>query len=155
MLAEKGITNIDEINVLASRTVNYNKLKSNHAIILVKNQIGLRNLYELVSKAHIQYYFRRPRIPKSEFLKLREGLMIGGACEAGELYRALLDNKPKEYIEELVNFYDYLEIQPLGNNQFMIASSRIDAVNSMEDIKNFNRKIIQLAQEHNKLVVAT
>ena len=155
MLAEKGITNIDEINVLASRTVNYNKLKSNHAIILVKNQIGLRNLYELVSKAHIQYYFRRPRIPKSEFLKLREGLMIGSACEAGELYRALLDNKPKEYIEELVNFYDYLEIQPLGNNQFMIASSRIDAVNSMEDIKNFNRKIIQLAQEHNKLVVAT
>ncbi len=155
MLAEKGIINIDEINVLASRTVNYNKLKANHAIILVKNHTGLRNLYELVSKAHIQYYFRRPRIPKSEFLKLREGLIIGSACEAGELYRALLDNKPKEYIEELVNFYDYLEIQPLGNNQFMIASERITAVNSMEDIKNFNRKIIELAQEHHKPVVAT
>lgn len=155
MLEQKGITNVDKINVLASRTVNYNKLKSYHAIILVKNYTGLRNLYELVSKSHIDYYFRRPRIPKSEYLKLKEGLMIGSACEAGELYRALLDNKPKEYIEEIVNFYDYLEIQPLGNNHFMIASQKIDAVHSVEDIKNFNRKIIQLGEQYHKLVVAT
>lgn len=155
MLEQKGITNIDEINVLASRTVNYNKLKPYHAVILVKNYTGLRNLYELVSKAHIDYYFRRPRIPKSEYLKLKEGLMIGSACEAGELYRALLDNKPKEYIEEIVNFYDYLEIQPLGNNHFMIASQKIDAVRSVEDIKDFNRKIVHLGEQYNKLVVAT
>ncbi len=155
MLYEKGIENVDNINVLASRTVNYNKLKSHHAIILVKNYTGLRNLYELVSKAHIDYYFRRPRIPKSEYLKLKEGLIIGSACEAGELYRALLDNKPQEYIEEIVNFYDYLEIQPLANNHFMVASQKIDSVNSVEDIKNFNRKIIQLGEQHNKLVVAT
>lgn len=155
MLKQKGVTNVDEINVLASRTVNYNKLKSYHAIILVKNYVGLRNLYELVSKAHIDYYFRRPRIPKSEYLKLKEGLMIGSACEAGELYRALLDNKPKEYIEEIVNFYDYLEIQPLGNNHFMVASQKIDAVHSVEDIKDFNRKIIQLGEQYHKLVVAT
>ncbi len=155
MLIEKDVMNLDEINVLASRTVNYKKLKAYHAIILVQNQTGLRNLYELVSKAHIQYFFRRPRIPKSEFIKLKEGLLIGSACEAGELYRALLDNKPKEYIEELVNFYDYLEIQPLGNNRFMINSPKVDAVNSMEDIKHYNRKIVELGEEHNKMVVAT
>lgn len=155
MLVEKEVRNLDEINVLASRTVNYKKLKAHHAIILVQNQIGLRNLYELVSKAHIQYFFRRPRIPKSEFIKLREGLIIGSACEAGELFQALLDNKPKEYIEELVNFYDYLEVQPLENNRFMLLSPKIDAVNSMEDIKHFNRKIIDLGEQHNKMVVAT
>lgn len=155
MLEEKEIYNINEINVLASRTVNYKKLKAHHAIILVKDYIGLRNLYELVSKAHIDYYFRRPRIPKSEYIKLKEGLLIGSACEAGELYRALLDNKPKEYIEELVNFYDYLEVQPLGNNEFMVDSPKIDAIHSIEDIKNINKKIINLGQQHNKLVVAT
>lgn len=155
MLKQKGLTNVDEINAFSSKTVNYNKLKYYHAIILVKNKTGLRNLYELVSKAHIDYYFRRPRIPKSEYIKLKEGLMIGSACEAGELYRALLDNKPEEYIDELVNFYDYLEIQPLGNNHFMIASPKVDTVHSIEDIKNFNRKIVQLGEEHNKLVVAT
>lgn len=155
MLLEKGISNLDEINVFSSRTINYKKLKAHHAIILVKNNTGLRNLYELVSKSHIDYFFRRPRIPKSEYIKLKEGLIIGSACEAGELYKALLDNKPWEYIEELVNFYDYLEIQPLGNNQFMIDSPRVDSINCMEDIKNINKKIIKLGEEHNKLVVAT
>ncbi len=117
--------------------------------------MGLRNLYELVSKSHIDYFYRKPRIPKSEYLKLKEGLIIGSACEAGELYRALLDHKSKQEINEIINFYDYLEIQPLGNNQFMVASPKITAVNSIEDVKDFNRKIIQLGEEHNKLVVAT
>lgn len=155
MLEEKEITKLEEINVFASQTVNYKKLKAHHAIILAKNYTGLRNLYELISKSHIDYFFRRPRIPKSEFIKRREGLMIGSACEAGELYRALLDGKPEEYIEELVNFYDYLEIQPVGNNMFMIESPKIDAVNSIEDIKQINRKIVELGESHNKLVVAT
>lgn len=155
MLAEKKIFTLDEINVLASRTVNYKKLRAYHAIILVKNYIGLRNLYELVSMAHIDYFFRRPRIPKSKFMQMREGLILGSACEAGELYRALLDGEPKQRIEELVHFYDYLEIQPLGNNKFMIDSPRVENIHSMEDIKNMNRKIVELGETYGKPVVAT
>lgn len=155
MLAEKKIFTLDEINVLASRTVNYKKLRAYHAIILVKNYTGLRNLYELVSMAHIDYFFRRPRIPKSKFMQMREGLILGSACEAGELYRALLDGEPKQRIEELVHFYDYLEIQPLGNNKFMIDSPRMENIHSMEDIKNMNRKIVELGETYGKPVVAT
>ena len=155
MLAEKKIFTLDEINVLASRTVNYKKLRAYHAIILVKNYTGLRNLYELVSMAHIDYFFRRPRIPKSKFMQMREGLILGSACEAGELYRALLDGEPKRRIEELVHFYDYLEIQPLGNNKFMIDSPRVENIHSMEDIKNMNRKIVELGETYGKPVVAT
>ena len=155
MLAEKKIFTLDEINVLASRTVNYKKLRAYHAIILVKNYTGLRNLYELVSMAHIDYFFRRPRIPKSKFMQMREGLILGSACEAGELYRALLDGEPKQRIEELVHFYDYLEIQPLGNNKFMIDSPRVENIHSMEDIKNMNRKIVKLGETYGKPVVAT
>ena len=155
MLAEKKIFTLDEINVLASRTVNYKKLRAYHAIILVKNYTGLRNLYELVSMAHIDYFFRRPRIPKSKFMQMREGLILGSACEAGELYRALLDGEPKQRIEELVHFYDYMEIQPLGNNKFMIDSPRVENIHSMEDIKNMNRKIVELGETYGKPVVAT
>ena len=155
MLAEKKIFTLDEINVLASRTVNYKKLRAYHAIILVKNYTGLRNLYELVSMAHIDYFFRRPRIPKSKFMQMREGLILGSACEAGELYRALLDGEPKQRIEELVHFYDYLEIQPLGNNKFMIDSPRVENIHSMEDIKNMNRRIVELGETYGKPVVAT
>ena len=155
MLAEKKIFTLDEINVLASRTVNYKKLRAYHAIILVKNYTGLRNLYELVSMAHIDYFFRRPRIPKSKFMQMREGLILGSACEAGDLYRALLDGEPKQRIEELVHFYDYLEIQPLGNNKFMIDSPRVENIHSMEDIKNMNRKIVELGETYGKPVVAT
>ena len=155
MLAEKKIFTLDEINVLASRTVNYKKLRAYHAIILVKNYTGLRNLYELVSMAHIDYFFRRPRIPKSKFMQMREGLILGSACEAGELYRALLDGEPRQRIEELVHFYDYLEIQPLGNNKFMIDSPRVENIHSMEDIKNMNRKIVELGETYGKPVVAT
>ncbi|MBQ3615516.1 MAG: PHP domain-containing protein, partial [Anaerotignum sp.] len=126
MLVEKKIYHVDDINVFSSQTVNYKKLKAHHAIILAKNYTGLRNLYELVSLSHLDYFHRRPRIPKSKLIQYREGLILGSACEAGELYRAILEDKPKQVIEELVNFYDYLEIQPLGNNKFMIDSPRVE-----------------------------
>lgn len=155
MLVEKEIYKVDDINVFSSQTVNYKKLKAYHAIILAKDYVGLRNLYELISLSHIDYYFRRPRIPKSKLIQHREGLILGSACEAGELYRALLDKKPKQVIEELVNFYDYLEIQPLGNNRFMIESPKVESVHSTEDIIAINKQIVALGEEHNKPVVAT
>lgn len=155
MLEENNVHDLSKVNIFASRTVNYNKLKSYHTIILVKNLIGLRHLYELVSMSHLDYYFKQPRIPKSKLIEKRDGLIIGSACEAGELLRALLDMKSKEYINNIVNFYDYLEIQPIGNNMFMIDSEKIPAVNSIEDIKNFNRKVVELGEMHNKPVVAT
>ena len=155
MLVEKEIYKVDDINVFSSQTVNYKKLKAYHAIILAKDYVCLRNLYELISLSHIDYYFRRPRIPKSKLIQHREGLILGSACEAGELYRALLDKKPKQVIEELVNFYDYLEIQPLGNNRFMIESPKVESVHSMEDIIAINKQIVALGEEHNKPVVAT
>lgn len=152
ILKQKGIKNISEINLLASELIDVKKLKTNHAIMLVKNQKGLRNLYELISKSNIDYYFKKPRIPKSEFLKYREGIILGSACEAGELYRSILEKKPDDYIEEIVNFYDYLEIQPLGNNQFLLDNGSVE---SIEELQNINKKIIGLAESHNKLTVAT
>lgn len=156
MLAEKDVLDLDHVNAFCSRTVNYDKLRPYHVIILVKDYVGLRNLYELISMSHLEYFAKkRPRIPKSKLMQYRQGLIVGSACEAGEVYRALLDEKPQEVIDNLVGFYDYLEIQPLGNNKFMIASPKVDAVQSMEDIKNFNRKIIALGEKHHKPVVAT
>ncbi len=155
MLLAKKVFTVDEINVFASETVHHKKLKHYHAVILAKDYTGLRNLYELISLSHLEYFYRRPRIPKSQFMRLREGLIIGSACEAGELFRALVDNKPQEYIKELVNFYDYLEIQPLGNNAFMIDSPKAENVHSEEDLKELNRKIVALGEKYHKPVVAT
>ncbi len=104
---------------------------------------------------HLDYFYRRPRIPKSMFQKYRDGLIIGSACEAGELYRALLDDAPEERIRELVEFYDYLEIQPLGNNHFMIESERIEKIQSEEDLKQMNRRIVDLGDRYGKPVAAT
>jgi DNA polymerase-3 subunit alpha (Gram-positive type) len=155
MLKEQNIKSLDEINTLGRMSPDaIKKMPTYHAIILAQNDIGRVNLYKLISESHIEYYSKRPRIPKSLFMENREGLLIGSACEAGELYQAILREQPPEEINRLVNFYDYLEIQPLGNNDFMIRSEKIN-INSREEIMDINRRIIGLGEEFNKLVVAT
>lgn len=115
------------------------------------------NLYRLVSMAHMDYFARRPRIPKSQLMKWREGLILGSACEAGELYRALLDDADEERIEELVRFYDYLEIQPIANNEFMFDRDKgaYRDINTWDDLKEMNRRIVKLGEKYNKPVCAT
>ena len=156
MLGERNITTLSQVNALGEESpAAIAKLPYYHAILLAKNNTGRVNMYTLVSQSHLSYYNKRPKIPKSQLLKHREGLILGSACEAGELYRALLDDKSDAAIAKIVNFYDYLEIQPLGNNEYMIHADRVRNVNSMDDIINLNKKIVALGEEFNKPVVAT
>lgn len=155
MLKDRGVENLDQLNQLEDASAEtIKKLPYYHAIMLAQNDIGRVNLYKLVSDSHIKYYSRRPRVPKSEFVKYREGILLGSACEAGELYRALLEGKAEEEIIRIAKFYDYLEIQPLGNNEFMLRSDKVP-VETEEDIKNINRKIVELGEQLGKPVVAT
>ena len=155
MLKEREIDNLDSLNAQGQVSVHtLKKLPTYHAIILARNDIGRVNLYRLVSRSHLEFYNRRPRLPKSVFLQHREGLIIGSACEAGELYQALLRGAPEQEIARLVQFYDYLEIQPLGNNAFMLREDR-DDVKSEEDLKELNRKIVRLGEQFQKPVAAT
>ena len=156
MLRERDILDVDELNrqgAVSPDTIK--KLPTYHAVIFMKNETGRINLYKLVSQSHLKYYHRRPRVPKSVFEKHREGLIIGSACEAGELYQALLRNAPEPEVARLVNFYDYLEIQPVGNNRFMIADEKNDTVNSEEDLIALNKRIVKLGEQFHKPVVAT
>ena len=156
MLKDRGINDLTKLNQSGSHDANLiRKLPTYHVIILACNEVGRVNLYTLISKSHLDYYARRPRIPKSELTKYREGLLVGSACEAGELYQALLNEKSEAKIARIVNFYDYLEVQPVGNNRFMIVSDRVTNVNSEEDIRNLNRRIIKLGEQFKKPVVAT
>ena len=155
MLKERHIETLNDLNSLGATSVDtVKKLPTHHAIILAQNEVGRINLYRLVSESHLTYYAKRPRIPKSLYLKYKEGLCIGSACEAGELYQAILNGRPQEEITRLVNFYDYLEIQPLGNNMFMLESDKAP-VETIEELQEINRKICRLGEEFHKPVVAT
>ena len=156
MVEEKHITTMKELNDLGENSRDaIRKLRPFHAIMLAKNNTGRVNLYTLISKSHLDYFYKVPKIPKSVFMKYREGIILGSACEAGELYQAILSDRSEEEIAKIVQFYDYLEIQPVGNNEFMIESEKIRNVHSVEDLRNINRRIVKLGEQFNKPVVAT
>ena len=149
---EQGIENISEFNLKLSANIQVKKYKPYHIILLAKNRIGLRHMYELVSASHLEHFYRTPRIPKSLLEKKREGLILGSACEAGQIYEAILNDASPDTLDSLASFYDYLEIQPVSNNEFML---RNGTVGSVEDLQNINKRIVELGKKHNKPVVAT
>lgn len=155
MLRARGVENLDQLNEMSELSPDtIKKLPTHHVIILAKNEVGRINLYRLVSWSHIDYFAKRPRIPKSLLNQYREGLIIGSACEAGELYQALLRGLPRAELMKVASFYDFLEIQPLGNNAFMLRDEK-STVKTMEDLMDLNRRIVQMGEELGKPVCAT
>lgn len=155
MLAERDIFDLDRLNEVGALDEDaVKKLHQYHCIILASSEQGRINLYRLISASHLQYFSRFPKIPKSLVNKYREGLIVGSACEAGELFRAMVNGRSEAEIARIVSFYDYLEVQPIGNNRFMIEKEDCYVKNE-EDLRDLNRRIIALGEKFSKPVVAT
>ncbi len=161
MLKEQGITTVEPLNALGAKNIDKSKIRKRyHIIIFAKNQAGVKALYNMVSDAHIKYFGvrgGRPHFPKSEILKYRDDLILGSACEAGDLYEAVYNNTEEEDLKEIVDFYDYLEVQPLGNNQYMIGNTKKNSksVKDWDALIEINKRIIELGDKYGKPVVAT
>ena len=155
MLRARGVENLDQLNEMSELSADMiKKLPTHHVIIISKNEVGRINLYRLVSWSHINYFAKRPRIPKSVLNEYREGLIIGSACEAGELYQALLRGLPEAELMKIADFYDFLEIQPLGNNAFMLRDEK-SPVKTWQDLEDLNKRIVRMGEELGKPVCAT
>lgn len=141
----------DEFDIRTAST----KTKAFHIILLAKNEKGVRNIYEMVSQSHLKYFFRTPRIPKSLLEEKREGIIVGSACEAGELITAIVDGAGEEGLSKIAEFYDYLEIQPIGNNAYMKVSNKHPHINTDEDLRNINRRVVEIGDKLGKPVCAT
>ena len=152
MLSEREIFDVGSINEALKEEIDIVKQSSYHVNILVKNYTGLKLLYQMVSESHLKHFYKKPKLLKSSLDNNREGLIIGTACESGELYRAILSGASDEKLEEIASFYDFLEIQPLQNNMFLVRNGRVEDV---EELKNINRRIISLGEKLNKIVIAT
>ena len=152
MLDEKGITKLSEVDDKLAGDINFTTLPTYHAIVLAKDKVGLKNLYKLISISNLDYFYKKPRMLRSILQKYREGLILGSACEQGELFRAIVEGKSDEELEEIASFYDYLEIQPLGNNMFMVRDGTVKGIN---DLIAFNKKVVEIGDKLNKPVVAT
>ena len=152
MVEELNINNIRELNSEYLEKMDIKKEKTFHIIIFAKNQEGMKTLYKLISESHLDNFFKNPRIRKSKLMEVRENLIIGSACEAGEVYRAVLDGRNDEELKEIMKFYDYLEIQPIENNEYLIDKGNVRGI---EELQSLNKKIYKLGKELNKLVVAT
>lgn len=152
ILKDKGAQTLTDVQKMFEGSFDITKSKLYHAVILVRNTCGLKNLYKIVSESHLKYFHKKPRVPKRLLVAHREGLILGSGCESGELYTAIVEKKPDEVIEAIAKFYDYLEIQPLGNNDFLV---RKEKVQSYDELKQINRKIAELGDKLGKPVVAT
>ncbi|MBR1471286.1 MAG: PolC-type DNA polymerase III [Lachnospiraceae bacterium] len=156
MLRERKIETLAQLNEIGEFTPDkIADLYPHHCVILAKNEVGRRNLYRLVSLSHLQYFGRFPKIPKSKLTEYREGLIIGSGCASGELFDALVNERPEEEISRIVDFYDYLEIQPIGNNLWQLERSKLPTLKSREDLINVNKRIVALGEAHGKPVCAT